>query len=357
MIIQRLLSTWCVRLAIIGFWICCIGSLLVIPNYLSFGRSVPTLTILAMPNSISADTFDLFETEHGIKVHLTYAENADEMYMKLVMTGASGYDLVMIPDYQIPLLKQNKLIQPLDKKRLSFFDDLYPALLDHAFDPGNHYSIPYYWGVFGFAVDSTYFGDVESLGWGAIFDEKEVRYGIGMREDPREIILMAAFYLFGRVENLGEKEYVAIKNLLIKQKEWVTMYADERIGSLLASRASPLVVTLTGDIMRTMVQYPHIKFYIPREGGFVDIDSFVISAASKKIDEVYAFLNYLYTPEILGYYVHQFQFIAPLKTVPSDTQIPSIAAPTKELFERLLFFNTSVPSAVLSDIMVALKTA
>ena len=339
------------------FWIVVVCSFLIIPHYLSYSDTVHTLNILAMPNSISADKFHAFESEHGIKVHLTYAESADEMYMKLATTGSSGYDLVMIADYQISLLRQNNLIQKLDKNNLTFFDDFYPALLNHGFDPGNQFSIPYYWGVYGFAVDADYFGTRDSMGWEDIFDEKKVHYCIGMREDPREIILMAALYLFGHTDNLNTEDFIAIKNLLIKQKEWVTMYADERIGNLLASRSCPLVVTLTGDIMRTMAHYPYIKFYIPHDGGFVDIDSFVIPVTSKKTAQVYAFLNYLYTPAILGYYVDHFQFISPLKTVASETQIPDIAIPTEELFSHLHFFDAHIPSSVLTDIIVALKTA
>jgi spermidine/putrescine transport system substrate-binding protein len=339
------------------FWIVVVAGFLIVPHYISFSGTSPVLTILAMPNTISADQFHAFEAAHGIKVHLTYAESADEIYMKLAATGASGYDLVMTADYQISLLWKHGLIQKLDKKKLEFFNNFYPALLNHAFDPGNEYSIPYYWGVYGFAVDADYFGAREDMGWDDIFDEKKISYCIGMREDPREIILMAALYLFGHTDNLNDDEFAAIKDLLIRQKKWVTMYADERIGGLLASRSCPLVVTLTGDIMRTMTRYPYIKFYIPREGGFVDIDSFVIPVTSKKTEAVYAFLNYLYSPEVLSYYVNQFQFISPLTTVESTTQIPDIAFPSKALFRRLHFFDAPIPSAILSDIIVALKTA
>jgi spermidine/putrescine transport system substrate-binding protein len=351
--IQRLL----IRVIIICFWVCAIGGFLILPQHIGNQRMASSITILAMPNSINADMLDDFEAEYGVKVHLMYAENADEIYVKLAMSGGIGYDLVMISDHHIPLLKESHLIQPLNKHKLPFFADIYPALLNHAFDPDNAYSIPYYWGVYGFAIDTTYFGTVDTLGWDAIFDESKISYCIGMREDPREIIAMAAFYCFGSTDHLDEMKYHTIKQLLVTQKKWVTMYADERIGSLLASHTCPLVVTLTGDIMRTMEQYPNIAFCIPHEGSFVDIDSFVIPAASGKEEMVYAFLNYLYTPRILTYYVDYFKLSSPLSTVASKATIPMVAVPTTELFEKLRFLTTYIPAAVLSDIILTLKTA
>ncbi|HEV2917257.1 MAG TPA: spermidine/putrescine ABC transporter substrate-binding protein [Candidatus Babeliales bacterium] len=347
-----------IRIGIVIFWFGLLTGILALSYYIIMNRSTEkTLTILAMPNSINADTFDAFERIHGVKVHVSYAENADELYMKLVITKAAGYDLVMISDYQIPLLKQNNLIQPLDKNALPFFKDIYPALLNHTFDPHNYFSIPYYWGVYGFAVDSAFFSDRKKLGWEAIFDETQISYCIGMREDAREIILMAALYLFGRIDNLDQQDFEKIKQLLIKQKQWVTLYADERIGNLLASRSCPLVVTLSGDIMRTMALYPYIKFFIPQEGGFVDIDSFVIPAQTKQKELVYALLNYIYRPDVLGYYVDKFKFIPPIKTVQAESQIPELQIPTPELFKRLHFFNTKIPADKISEIIIALKTA
>ena len=49
----------------------------------------------------------------------------------------------------IEILRDQDLLQPLDHSRLPHLRHLDPRFLNRDFDPGNRYSIPYFWGTCG----------------------------------------------------------------------------------------------------------------------------------------------------------------------------------------------------------------
>lgn len=346
-----------VRTGMILVWIIIFGLFLFLPWVSVSLRSRNSITILAMPNSLNMDMFDAFTQKTGIKVSLSYAENADEIGMKLRATRGSGYDLIMVADYQIPELVRTAIIQPLEHNKIDFFDKIYPALCNHAFDPENRHSIPYYWGVYGFGINRNYFNTQTQFTWEDLFELESRAYMVGMRDDIRELIFIAAYYLFGTASHLNSEQYEQIQKLLIAQKRNVVMYADERIDSLLISGTSPLVLTISGDISRVMNTYSFVDFVMPSEGSFVDIDSFVVSAACKNSAAVYQFLNYLYSESVLSYYAQHFRLSPPISTVNSYVKIPLLVYPTEELFSQLQFFDTVIPQHQINAILVALKSA
>lgn len=351
------LKTPLMYICMLLFWIGIYIALLFVPSLITLKSSTKELNVLVMPNLINADYLEGYEKEHNIKVNLSYAESNEEVVMKMQATHGIGYDLIVVSDYAIMPLVEKGLIQKIDKSKLPFFKDFYPALLDHSFDPHNYYSVPYYWGVYGFGVDTNYFKDKKSFDWADVFDVDTMSYNVGMRESPRELILMAGFYLFGHIDNLGPQEFEAIKQLLIKQKKRVLMYADERINNVLVSQECPIIVTISGDIAHTVRRYEPIEFEVPASGGFVDIDSFVIPAASERVEEAHAFLRYLYSVDVLEQYIETFDFFSPLKTIKAHPTLAKISVPTKEMFDRLLFFDVMLSPDVIDDITIALRTA
>lgn len=346
-----------IRSGMIVFWLFVGALCMTFPRLLLYREPRHIVTILTMPNTLNSDMFAEFTRQTGIAVSLSYAENADEVGMKIRATQGRGYDLIMVADYQISELIRSTIIQPLDHTKIEFLSDLQPALCNHAFDPGNQYSIPYYWGVYGFGIDKDFFENTREFSWQDLFDNTMHTYNVGMRDDIRELILIAAYYLFGTIYDLHDEQYEAIKQLLITQKQKVIMYADERIDTLLISHTTPLILTISGDLSRAIDAYNYIDFVMPVEGSFVDIDSFVIPASATYTDKIYRFLNYLYSKPVLSYYAHLFKLSPALSTIDTYAKIPLLAHPTKELFSHLQFFATVIPQYHIDAILVALKSA
>jgi len=345
-----------ISLLALVFWLAVIVVFLQVPSYLERFQDQRSINVLAWASLLDSTYFKKFEQATGIRVHITYFERNEELFVKLRSSGGSGYDLVMPSTHTAELLHQEGLLKKLDKTRLKFWDNLYPTLLGHWHDPNNDYTIPYAWMVYGLAVSTCHLpsGPLESS-WRIIFDKEYVPGPVAMLEDAREAPMIAALYLFGSAENLDEEKLEQIKQLLERQKEWVAVYTDLRAAQIMASGVAPIVVVASLDIALAMRHNKCIQFLVPQEGSFMDIDSFAMPAATEKEEYVYEFLNYLYTPEILAKYVKKFAIFPTLQGVAVSYENFPFTGPDRELLNRLQFFKSSVPASRFTSLWVSLK--
>lgn len=358
MTIKPWFTTFTVRSVIILFWFCISIGFLLLPLVPKFSQEKKSITVLAWPTIIDADQLVQFEKETGIKVNLRYFENNEELYAKVKESGGIGYDLIMPSDYLLEELIKQNLVKKLDRTKINFFEKIHPQLIGKYFDPANDYSVPFLWNIYGLAIDKDYFGGtLPKSSWALIFDEAYLQPHTCMIDDSRELIMIAAQYLYGSYENLTQKQFDEISALLKKQKKYVEMYTEERGNYMLASKASPVALIFSSIIGRMMRAHSHIAFMIPDEGSFMVIDSFVMTKTTKKDDYVYAFLNYLYRADVLKENVQQYGFFAPIHDPELDALNTTIPFPTDEQFKKLEFFRNVLPKKEVSDIWIALKAA
>ena len=93
----------------------------------AFGASAEELRIYIWSEYMDEEKMPAdFEEKFGIKVRLDIYENNEEMVAKLQAGGASQYDLIVPSDYIMPVLINQKLIQPLDHAKLPNLENLKP---------------------------------------------------------------------------------------------------------------------------------------------------------------------------------------------------------------------------------------
>jgi spermidine/putrescine transport system substrate-binding protein len=343
-----------VRFCMVCIVVCGIGLFLYSPNLFHAFYVPKSINILVWPNVIDAEYLEEFEEKTGIKVHVNYFETNEELFVKIRASEGSGYDLIMPSDYAADLMIQENLLQPLDWSRLNFFNRLYPALLNRYFDPGNKYTIPWYWDLYGLGIHTAAFGgQTPEISWGLVFDPHKVRGKVGMFDDGREIILIAAQYLFGSIDALHDsanREIIA--ELLRQQKNWVEMYTEMRSAYLLGAQIASVSTLVMTDVPRLLSEYPDIKFGIPKEGSFAIIDSFALPKGSTKQEYAYAFLNYVYSAAINQQYVDKYKMSSPLIDVRVDHLFPEYAIPTQDLFSKLDFFRNVIDDYSLHQLWV-----
>lgn len=339
------------------FWIGSIGGLLYLPRLVEHLGNKKSLNVLLWPSLIDVSKIKEFEQKTGIKVYVTYFENNEELVVKLKSGGGEGYDLVSPADYGVDLLLQAHLLSIIDTSKLNFWDKLYDGLKGHYFDPENQYSVPFNVSAYVLGVDLDYFGGQKPPAtWSLIFDDNLHPERVGMLNDVREITSIASLYLFGPNAVLNNERYEKIIQLLVRQKKWVEIYSDLRADYLLLTKACPVVVGIFSEIARNVRGVENIELMIPQEGTFCVIDSFVIPKASKNKEYAYAFLNWLYSPEVAKHNV-DLLLVTPPRT---DVALPEtqfkFLEPTKDLFKHLHFFRNVVPQDILNMIWVRLKS-
>lgn len=349
--------TFFIRLASIIFWSVVIIACLIMPSYLhnSFGKK--TINVFTWSNLLDAKYLREFQKETGIKVNLNYYESNEELLGKLG-AGDVGYDLIVPSDYAVDWMIKKDMLKKLDKSRLTFLNRIDKKLLHNYYDPHNDYSVPYFWGVYGIIMNTDYYAQKDiPRSFKLIFDQRYVPYKICMPGNSREVIMMAAYYLFGDVYSLLDKDKrEQVKELLIKQKKWVACYSDERIEYPITSRICSAVLALSPEFWRVKNECPQADFVVPKEGAFAVIDNFVIPKKSQKENLVYELLNHLYSDACVIHHSEQFGLCPPV-AISDVKKYESFCSLVKDVHTIMFFDTNKIPDAIFNAIWIELMAA
>ena len=107
-----------------------------------------SLTIYNWGDYIDPSLIKEFEEEFNLRVIYETFDSNEAMYTKVKQAG-TNYDLLIPSEYMIERMIEEDLLHKLDKNQIIGMEHLLPDLLDLSFDPGNDYSIPYFWGTLG----------------------------------------------------------------------------------------------------------------------------------------------------------------------------------------------------------------
>lgn len=325
-----------IKITIVALWIGIICGLLYLPNYIASGLSDKTLNIFTWSGLFDGKILSEFEAKTGVKVNLSYYDSNEELLVKLRATKGVGYDIIIPSDYTVDILRKERLLKELDHTKIEAFKDFNPYLMNHYFDPNNTYSLPYEWSIFGFGIDTDFFKDKKKPAtWSAVFAPDLLSFKFVMPNDALLSIPFSAYYLFNSIAELDAHKLASIKQALMVQRPWVLAYIDARADYLLATKNCPLVVSSSSYIARSMLEHDFIDFVIPSEGTILTIESIAALKNSKKDDMIYAFINFIYKPEIVKEHFESHLFFPAITTVYADLEVPERIRKLIELPEHV----------------------
>ncbi len=320
-----------IRSFLTALWVVLIFGILYFPK-ITFFQAKKSINVFAWGDILDPTVVAEFEKTSGIKVNLNFYASNEEMIVKIKATGGEGYDLIVPSDYSVEILGKEGLLKDIDKSQLTFYSNLNPLLLNHDFDPGNRYSIPFEWEVFLLGIDKEYFKDHPlNPSWKMLFDDETIRYRITMSNDPIQTLFMASYYLFGPLkppQQLTSDQLGRITKLLISQKKWVNAYADFRADYFLATKNSAVAVSSSSYLWRTMKKFPFVGYVIPKEGTFLTIENFCIPQTSEKEHLTYQLINFLYTRKSMKAHFDSYGIFPATLDVLDDLDIDG---PTRDL--------------------------
>jgi spermidine/putrescine transport system substrate-binding protein len=291
-----------IKTFIVISWIVVIFGLLLTPKWKALQpNDAKTLNIFTWGDYFDPKVLEQFEKDHGVKIQLHYYSSNEELILKLKAHKGQGYDLVVPSDYAVQILIKENLLQPLDYSRITFLDQISPALLHHPFDPHNRYSLPNMFEVYGIGFDPDQIDPSRvQPTFGHVFDPSMIDYAFAMTPDPVEAVTFAACYLYGKVDRLDSTQTARIRQLLIDQKPLVEAYADYRSKYLLQTKNCALSILRASFLLHIARENPQMSFMLPKEATVVSIESVAIPIGCEKTDLVYSFLNYLYQDEVMA---------------------------------------------------------
>jgi spermidine/putrescine-binding protein len=261
------------------------------------------------------DTLSSFEAKTGIKVVADHFDSMETADTKL-LTGRSGYDLVLTSGQHLSRAISSGALQPLDKSQLPHFQGLDPLSLKHmaSFDPGNKYAGLYLWGTTGFGYQQQAIAarlpTAPLDSWAMLFDPLVVAHfadcGVSFLNDPNEVFAAAFRYLGLDINKQNLDDLKLAEAHLAKIRPSIRYFDNDRNISDLANGDTCLAMSWNGNVALAASQAEQagkafkVKYQIPKEGALLWFDAVVIPKDAPHPKQALALLDHLMRPEVIG---------------------------------------------------------
>ncbi|MGB4075535.1 extracellular solute-binding protein [Pseudomonas sp.] len=323
--------------------------------------------VYAWAEYIGPETLKKFEAETGIKVQYDTFDSADVLETKM-LTGRSGYDVVVPSIAMLDRLIQAKALQPTGLQQMPNVDDLDPQLLAQlkAVDPGNYFAVPYTWGTVGLAFNRQ---DVDKRIANPPLNSLDLLFkpeyasqlkdcGISLIDAPQEVISIALHYLGKPPFSKNPADLRAIQELLAKLRPAVRSISTGTQSTDLANGDLCLALTYSGDAVLAKSQAIaanksfSIGYSVPQEGTLTWVDTLAIPADAPHPQEAKAFIEFITRPESMAELTRSYFFAnANLAAIPlleaSIAADPAIYPP--ENVRARLFGEQPLPLRTLRE--------
>lgn len=260
------------------------------------------------------DTIPGFEKATGIKVRYDTYDTNDILQAKL-LTGNSGYDVVVPSTHYAARQIEAGLLQKLDKSKLPNWEHLDSAIMEVVaqVDPGNEYLIPWGFGTNGLGYNVTkvkeIFGENVDLGnWDMLFKpenaEKLKQCGISILDEAAQVFPAVLHYIGKNPNSENEADYREALAVLKKIRPYIRQFSSSGYIDELASGDLCMVYGFNGDVLIAADRAKEAKkpfvvdYYIPKGGAPVWFDTMAIPKDAKNLEAAHAFINYIETPEV-----------------------------------------------------------
>lgn len=273
----------------------CILSLVCI-SMAGCGGNKTVLNVYNVGDYIDMDVIDIFEKENpGIKVNYETFYANEEMYIK-VANNSTAYDVIVPSDYMVERLISENLLLELDKNNIPNMANIGTQYLNHSYDKGNKYSVPYMWGTMGILYNKTMVTEpVDS--WKILWDEKYAGQ-ILMLNSERDMISITLRMLGYSMNSKDDAQLQEAKAALTKQKELVMAYCGDEVKDKMIAGEGAMTIAWSGDAFFCIEQNPDLAYAVPQEGSNLWFDSMVIPTTSAHKAEAEKFIDFMCRPDI-----------------------------------------------------------
>lgn len=256
------------------------------------------LNIYNWSDYIAPETVKNFEKETGIQVRYDVYDSNEVLQAK-VLTGRSGYDIVVPTNAFLAKQLQANIYQPIDKNKLSNYKNLDAAVLTQAnkFDPGNKYAVPYFYGINTLAINvkkvKAALGSepMPANEWDLLFDQKYASKlktcGVSVLDSPSEVLPIALHYLGRDPNSHNDADWQAAAELMKKARPAITRFSSSGYINELANGSICMALGYGGDLniakrrAEEAKAGQEIKVLAPKDGVMMWMDSMVIPKTRK----------------------------------------------------------------------------
>lgn len=260
------------------------------------------------------DTLSGFEAATGIKPRYDVYDSNDTLQAKL-LTGKSGYDVVVPSTHYAGRLLNAGLFQELDKSKIPNWQHLDPDLmaLVAEVDPGNRFLVPWGYGTNGLGYNVTKVREILGAdapldSWDMLFKpenaEKLKACGISMLDEAAQVFPAVLHYMGKNPNSTDPEDYRAATDLLKQIRPYIRQFSSSGYIDELAAGDLCMVYGFSGDVMiardraKQAGKAFEVDYYLPKGGAPAWFDTMAIPKGAANVDAAHAFINYIETPEV-----------------------------------------------------------
>lgn len=272
------------------------------------------VNLMTWADFIPREIIDEFTAETGIKVNYKDVQSNEDM-QSLLETSPDQYDLAVVTDYMVDILRQNGNIGKLDKDKLSNLKNINPVYQGNYYDENNEYSIPY-------AISTSFLlvnpEKVEELGARPIAGYKDL-----WQEELKNkvVIIDGAVEVMGLVlKSLGYEynetdpaKVSQAREKLFELRDKIVRFETNTPEDSLINGEAVVGFMYSNQAVKGQDTNEKLQPVFPEEGMPIFIDSFVMSKDAPNREEAYEFLNFIMRPEVAARIAEITKFTSPNK--------------------------------------------
>ena len=273
------------------------------------------LNIYNWADYIHPDAITRFEEEFGIDITYDIYDSSEIVDTKL-MTGRSGYDVVVHAASFTARLATVGIFHPVDFNKLPNWHHLDPNLIRRADEKYSNglQGVPFFWGTTGITYNVDLIKermpnaplDSSALIFDPEIISKFTDCGISFLDDPTSVIPMAMMYLGYPANSVDLQQLKEVETIIKAVRPFITYFSSTKMLLDLPSEEVCIAMSWSGDYSVASNRAKeagidiNLDYIIPKEGGGMWFDNMYIPEDAPHRENAYLFLNYMLRPEVIA---------------------------------------------------------
>jgi spermidine/putrescine transport system substrate-binding protein len=253
------------------------------------------LTVLSWDNYIGPNTIADFEKKCDCKVVYELMKSNEEGLAKL-KSSPGVYDVGVFSDYMVKVLKDEGMVEKLDKKKLMNVANISDDFKSSYFDPGLDYTVPYAYGSTGFGVNTKYYTGA-TISWREL-SKPQYKGKVAVMDDAR-YVLGSVLVELGLDPNTRDQKDIDRAVALFKQVvPNIQKFTADTPVDLMVSEGAWVAYGYSGDVFQMHDQNPAIIFMTPEKGSMKFLDNMLIPAGAPHSDLAHQYIDFILDPKV-----------------------------------------------------------
>lgn len=288
------------------------------------GEEKKVLKVYNAGEYIDKSLLSKFEKENNCTVIYETFDSNESMYTK-IMSGEK-YDILIPSDYMIERLIKEDFLQPVDWNLITNKANLLEEVMDKSYDPGNVYSVPYFWGSVGILYDTTVVDAADvSQGWELL---KNTKYAgnIYMYDSERDSFMVALKALGYSMNTTNTDEIDKAYDWLVEQRDTMKpVYVGDDVIDNMISANKAMAVVYSGDAAYVMSENPDLEYLTPVQGTNIWYDAMVITKDCTETELAHKYIDFMLDEENALANTEEVGYSSPVKSAFEEMQTGTYA--------------------------------